>query len=299
METGINSERLLNDMRIEPASSRIILDSLAKARARALAVDRSAPCPGVEMLTPDGQSGVELFICGDAEIDLAQWKSELTGTGYYGVFAQVNGGYSAQLESNQIQKCNGVYSTAQEAARVVAKEFLELHGAPPPLASRMQQPKQPSPDAVVHQLDSAHACVTRLEGSKHGQVSLQVGTGAVGLRIEQRAGIVHIGEVVSSNARDAGAVKGMQLLSVAGHSVQTNTGVAQLLSTCSRPVIIELYDASIEADSMAQMQQHEIGSIVDDSAGSDSAASEKCSICLETPEKKVMTSCRHGPYCKM
>ena len=64
----------------------------------------------------------------DMEIDLEQWRSSRSATGYRGVRMQ-DGRYKTQIWlPSGTQKHLGMYDTAEEAASVYARKYLEVHG---------------------------------------------------------------------------------------------------------------------------------------------------------------------------
>ena len=67
----------------------------------------------------------------DMEIDLEQWRSSRNATGYKGV-KMLRDRYAATVWTPSGEnKYLGVYDTAEEAARVHARKYLEVHGGPP------------------------------------------------------------------------------------------------------------------------------------------------------------------------
>ena len=68
-------------------------------------------------------------VCGDP-IELIEWQSK-NQSGYFGVACTSEGVFEARIQHGDTTWELGSYNTAEEAARVVASEYLDMHGSPP------------------------------------------------------------------------------------------------------------------------------------------------------------------------
>lgn len=63
----------------------------------------------------------------DGDIDLSQWRSDRSSSGYRNVQALANGKFQAKIFSDKKHHCIGTYSSAEEAARAVAIAHTAMH----------------------------------------------------------------------------------------------------------------------------------------------------------------------------
>ena len=79
-------------------------------------------------------SGVALGGEALEEIDLSQWRSTQSSTGYQGVYRKSQSkrlSFYSNIRINGKQRSLGTFDTAEEAATAYAKRYLAVHSAPP------------------------------------------------------------------------------------------------------------------------------------------------------------------------
>lgn len=85
-------------------------------------------------------------------IDLPRWKSNTSGTGYWGVYKQVKGRFQSMPYFNGKNHSLGAYDTGEEAATVVAR-FLTANGKSPPAKDKAPAVKQSKLHATPTSVD--------------------------------------------------------------------------------------------------------------------------------------------------
>ena len=90
-----------------------------------------AAARGFAKARKDGSDGVKRkadkydAVAADQGIDLTQWRAQ-NSSGYRGVTKQQTGRFVARIRDGTKQKSLGTYATAEEAARVFAKERMRV-----------------------------------------------------------------------------------------------------------------------------------------------------------------------------
>ena len=74
------------------------------------------------------------------DIDLEQWRSAKSATGYRGV-NMFKDRYQARILVSGEMRYLGTYDTVEEAARAYARKYLEIHGEPPEMSLPVAEPE--------------------------------------------------------------------------------------------------------------------------------------------------------------
>ena len=77
-----------------------------------------------------GNAGAPPNIKPEVNIDLSDWRSDTTSSGYLGVCSVGSAKHEAYLHHNDVLTCLGSFDTAEGAATAFATKHLELIGAP-------------------------------------------------------------------------------------------------------------------------------------------------------------------------
>ena len=104
-----------------------------------------------------------------AQIDLSEWRSERTNSGYLGVSEAPSGKFKAQWRVNNKMRGLGTYDTAEEAARAVVIKHTEVITAAslsPSGSDHMQAATAVQPVASASAVDAAAAKLKPRQGMK-------------------------------------------------------------------------------------------------------------------------------------
>ena len=108
-----------------------------------------APC----VVSVTNHDAGEHYAVPSSDIDLKQWRSGRSSSGYRGVYGSIGGGFIAQIRVDGVQEHLGRFGTAEEAATVYAKEYLSSHGAPPEQQPRALSRAEAQEQAAVEFLN--------------------------------------------------------------------------------------------------------------------------------------------------